>query len=98
MAKLSKNIDIKDLFAKFGKNTAWLFVAGLLILCIFDVLEIKKSVSIILSGNVEPKAALPEHDIRVDFDGYYKVLQRKQDAQNYYSTTTPTVSPFGTGQ
>ena len=98
MVKISKNLDIKDVLSRFGKNTAWLFLLALLILCIFDALEIKKSVGVIFSANEAPPIFKAERDIRIDFDGYNKVLQRKQDAQNYYSTTTPTVNPFGAGQ
>ena len=95
--KSVKNLDIKDVAAKLGQNMAWVFTACLILLILLEALQIKKSVDFVLTVNTPAPAAPVQKGLRVDFDGYNKVVEMKKDSQTFYPTSTPQTSPFGLG-
>jgi len=93
----SKNINfsgIKDILAKFFKNLSWLFFAFFLLLLVFEVLEIKTSVGIILNINQEPTLQTKEKGVRINFDAYNQVVNRIEAATNFQPSGGVIRNPF----
>ncbi len=98
MAAQKKSITQLNVSAVFGKgfNLSWLFFVIFLILICLEILEIKNSVSLILTVNKPAPLPVVSSDpsSRVDFSSYDQIIGRIQAAQNFQPTNAPTSNPF----
>lgn len=89
---------VKDFFGRLSKKIAWVFFAAFIILLFFEMLEVKKSLQIILSANREPPPPVTQRGVRINFSDYDKVVQKIQGAQSFIPSDGVAKNPFGIGQ
>lgn len=94
MKDIKFNFDLKTLGRKMTKSASWLFFAALLLLLVFEVLEVKTSVDIALSAGQTQLVPSSQKGVRIDFAGYQTIINRIQAAQNFTASTTIAQDPF----
>ncbi len=97
MAKLKFSINPKHFLVQLTKNLSLLFFVVFIILLIFEAIQIKKSVDIILNFNEEAAPMVAVKGVRINFDNYNQVVKRIQDAENFRPTGGIRRNPFNLG-
>lgn len=86
--------DVKAIFTNLSKNLGWVFLGLFFILIIFEIIEIKQSVQIVLNANKEPVIVSKQQGVRINFKSYDEVIFRIEQAQSFEPTSEAVISPF----
>lgn len=89
---------VKNLLQRLSKNLSLLFLTLFLLLVIFEILEIQKSFNIVSNFRQEPQVVMNNSGVRINFEGYDKVVKRIQDSQIYQPPGGVEINPFSNGQ
>lgn len=86
--------DVKAIFTNLSKNLGWLFLGLFFILIIFEIIELKQSVQIVLNSNKEPVVVNKQQGVRINFKNYDDVIFRIELAQSFKPSSDAVINPF----
>ena len=89
-------IAIKNNFSKLGKNFSWLFYLIFVVLVVFEIIEIKQSVEIVLASRQEPEVVIKDKGVRINFESYNVVVKKIEGGQSYEPPQDYVRNPFQT--
>jgi hypothetical protein len=89
-------IALKNNFNKLGKNFSWLFYLILIIVLAFEVIEVQKSVEIMLESKREPAVMVKDKGVKINFDDYNAVVKKIENGQIYQPPQNNVSNPFQT--
>ena len=94
-------IEIKDLLKrleKFKKNLGLVFWLIFIVLLFFELITVKTLVGQILDSYKDPDFVIKDKGVRLDFEGYNRVVDRINSGQRFRVEDRIEYNPFGQGQ